>query len=61
MLDINVTGTFLVAQAAAREMLRTNTTGSMVFVASISGYVSNKVGTLSSVVVEEWTNMSLGC
>ncbi|GCB23719.1 D-arabinitol 2-dehydrogenase [Aspergillus awamori] len=42
MLDINVTGTFLVAQAAAREMLRTNTTGSMVFVASMSGYVSNK-------------------
>ncbi|KAI3062386.1 hypothetical protein CBS147343_8738 [Aspergillus niger] len=39
---INVTGTFLVAQAAAREMLRTNTTGSMVFVASMSGYVSNK-------------------
>ncbi|PYH36231.1 oxidoreductase [Aspergillus neoniger CBS 115656] len=42
ILDINVTGTFLIAQAAAREMLRTNTTGSMVFVASMSGYVSNK-------------------
>lgn len=43
MLDINVTGTFLVAQATANEMLRTNTTGSMVFVASMSGHVSNKV------------------
>ena len=53
MLDINVTGTFLIAQAAAREMLRTNTTGSMVFVASMSGYVSNKVGAISSPVVRE--------
>ncbi|KAJ5152023.1 oxidoreductase [Penicillium capsulatum] len=42
MLDINVTGTFLIAQAAAREMAKSNTTGSMVFVASMSGYVSNK-------------------
>ena len=49
MLDINVTGTFLVAQAAAREMLRTNTTGSMVFVAIMSGYVSNKVGTRDTI------------
>ncbi|OOF90225.1 hypothetical protein ASPCADRAFT_511004 [Aspergillus carbonarius ITEM 5010] len=42
VLDINVTGTFLVAQATAREMRKINTTGSMVFVASMSGYVSNK-------------------
>lgn len=53
MLDINVTGTFLIAQAAAREMLKTNTTGSMVFVASMSGYVSNKVGPFFSLVVRE--------
>lgn len=43
MLDINVTGTFLVAQATAREMVKTRSTGSMVLVASMSGYVSNKV------------------
>ncbi|CAI7573362.1 unnamed protein product [Penicillium pancosmium] len=42
VLDINVTGTFLIAQATAREMTRTNTTGSMVLVASMSGYCSNK-------------------
>ncbi|EYE90302.1 short-chain dehydrogenase [Aspergillus ruber CBS 135680] len=42
MLDINVTGTFLVAQATAREMAKTRSTGSMVLVASMSGYVSNK-------------------
>ncbi|KAJ5096873.1 hypothetical protein N7456_007594 [Penicillium angulare] len=42
VLDINVTGTFLVAQATAREMIRTNITGSMVLVASMSGYGTNK-------------------
>lgn len=42
VLDINVTGTFLIAQAVARELAQTNTTGSMVLVASMSGYVSNK-------------------
>ena len=43
MLDINVTGTFLIAQATANEMIKAEATGSMVFVASMSGYVSNKV------------------
>ncbi|GAD98577.1 short-chain dehydrogenase [Paecilomyces variotii No. 5] len=42
VLDINVTGTFLVAQAIAKEMIKTNSSGSMVLVASMSGYVSNK-------------------
>ncbi|KAI0171225.1 oxidoreductase [Pestalotiopsis sp. NC0098] len=42
LLDINVTGTFLVAQATAREVVKHNTTASMVLVASMSGYVSNK-------------------
>lgn len=43
VLDINVTGTFLVAQATARAMISANTPGSMVFVASMSGYGANKV------------------
>ncbi|KAI1763547.1 oxidoreductase [Hypoxylon sp. FL1150] len=42
LFDINVTGTFTVAQAVAKEISKTNVTGSMVFVASMSGYVSNK-------------------
>ncbi|KAJ5729956.1 uncharacterized protein N7483_004464 [Penicillium malachiteum] len=42
VLDINVTGTFLITQAVANELLKANTTGSMVLVASMSGYVSNK-------------------
>ena len=43
VLDINVTGTFLIAQATARELIRTNTTGSIVLVASMSGYGTNRV------------------
>ncbi|PYI06057.1 short-chain dehydrogenase, partial [Aspergillus sclerotiicarbonarius CBS 121057] len=42
VLDINVTGTFLIAQAVARELTKANTTGSIVLVARMSGYVSNK-------------------
>lgn len=43
ILDINVTGTFLVTQAVANELVRTDQSGSIVLVASMSGYVSNKV------------------
>lgn len=43
LLDINVTGTFLVARAVAREMIQAKVSGSVVLVASMSGYVSNKV------------------
>lgn len=42
ILDVNVTGTFLVAQAVAKEMIKANVSGSIVLVASMSGYVSNK-------------------
>ncbi|KAJ5084728.1 hypothetical protein NUU61_009307 [Penicillium alfredii] len=42
LLDVNVTGTFRVAQAVAREVGRSNDTASMVLIASMSGYVSNK-------------------
>lgn len=42
-MEINVTGTFAVAQAVALEMQKTNLDGSMVLVASMSGTVVNKV------------------
>ncbi|KAE8349944.1 hypothetical protein BDV28DRAFT_163277 [Aspergillus coremiiformis] len=42
MLDVNVSGAFLAAQAAAREMRKSDVSGSIVLVASMSGYVSNK-------------------
>ncbi|TCH97671.1 SDR family oxidoreductase [Roseococcus sp. SYP-B2431] len=37
ILDVNLTGSFLVAQAAARAMVATGMGGSIVFVASVSG------------------------
>lgn len=37
ILDVNLTGSFLVAQAAARAMVAAGTGGSIVFVASVSG------------------------
>ena len=41
--DINATGTFVVAQLVANEVKKTGLSASMVFVASMSGYVANKV------------------
>ena len=43
ILDINLVGTFVCAQAAAREMIKQDVTGSMIFVASMSAHGSNKV------------------
>ncbi|KAM0561262.1 hypothetical protein ACHAPJ_003140 [Fusarium lateritium] len=42
LFDINVTGTFVVAQLVAKEVIKTGLSASMVFVASMSGHVSNK-------------------
>ncbi|RSL43678.1 hypothetical protein CEP54_014991 [Fusarium duplospermum] len=44
LMEINVTGTFAVAQAVALEMKKANVDGSMVLVASMSGTVVNKQG-----------------
>ena len=41
LLDINLTGTFLIAQACARHMLAAQTRGSLIFVASMSGTIVN--------------------
>lgn len=43
LMEINVTGTFAVAQAVAGEMRRADVSGSMILVASMSGTVVNKV------------------
>ncbi|KAJ5807970.1 hypothetical protein N7474_009239 [Penicillium riverlandense] len=48
LLDINVTGTFRIAQAVAREVLRVSVSASMVFVASMSGYGVDTAGYNSS-------------
>lgn len=41
LIDINVTGTFLVAQACAQKMIGLKIPGTMVFIASMSGTVVN--------------------
>lgn len=43
IMDINVMGTFVCAQAAAREFQKHNVPGSIVLIASMSGHGSNKV------------------
>ncbi|KAK4131675.1 NAD(P)-binding protein, partial [Trichocladium antarcticum] len=48
MLEVNYTGVFVTAAAAAREMMRYRTRGSICLVASMSGLVANK-GLLSPV------------
>ncbi|KAL2262625.1 hypothetical protein VTK26DRAFT_660 [Humicola hyalothermophila] len=48
MLDVNYTGVFMTAAAAARQMFRYRTRGSICLVASMSGLVANK-GLLSPV------------
>lgn len=40
-VDINVTGTFLVAQACAQHMIASKSGGSMIFIASMSGGIVN--------------------
>jgi len=42
MLDVNVVGVFITAQAAAREMIALGTSGSIVFIASMSGTIANR-------------------
>lgn len=41
LIDINVTGTFLVAQAVAQRMIEMKNGGSLIFVASMSGSIVN--------------------
>ena len=48
MLEVNYTGVFMTAQAAARQMMKYKTRGSICLIASMSGLVANK-GLLSPV------------
>lgn len=42
MMGVNITGTFMAAQAVAKQMIKLGQKGSMAFVASMSGSVANK-------------------
>lgn len=41
LIDINLVGSFVVAQAVAQHMMRTHTTGSIINIASMSGSIVN--------------------
>lgn len=43
MMEINITGTMMTAQAVAKQMIRFGNGGSMTFIASMSGTVANRV------------------
>ncbi|XHG00844.1 hypothetical protein AWENTII_004258 [Aspergillus wentii] len=43
MFEVNVTGVFMTAQAVAKQMIRFGKGGSIVFIASMSGSVANRV------------------
>lgn len=46
ILDVNVTGSFLLAKHTARLMLEEGNTGSLVLIASMSGQIANRVSVL---------------
>lgn len=43
MMSVNVTGCFMTAQAAAKQMVRFGNGGSIVMIASMSGTIANRV------------------
>jgi NAD(P)-dependent dehydrogenase (short-subunit alcohol dehydrogenase family) len=43
MMEVNVTGVFMTAQAVAKQMIRFGNGGSIVMIASMSGTIANKV------------------
>ena len=48
MLEVNVTGVFMTAQAAAKQMIRFGSGGSIALIASMSGTIANRVTALPS-------------
>jgi NAD(P)-dependent dehydrogenase (short-subunit alcohol dehydrogenase family) len=48
MMEVNVTGVFMTAQAVAKQMIRFGQRGSIVMIASMSGTVANRVSSFLS-------------
>jgi NAD(P)-dependent dehydrogenase (short-subunit alcohol dehydrogenase family) len=44
MFDVNITGVFMTAQAAAKQMIKYKNGGSIAMIASMSGIIANRVG-----------------
>lgn len=60
MFEVNITGVFMTAQAAAKEMIRHGRGGSIAMIASMSGSVANRVSTSSSDFVANTTDFCQG-
>ncbi|KAH7178013.1 hypothetical protein DER46DRAFT_621729 [Fusarium sp. MPI-SDFR-AT-0072] len=58
LLDVNTTGSFICAQAAAREMVKANTGGRIVFIASISAH-RGALLMLKSSLAAEWARYGI--
>ena len=43
MFEVNITGTFMTAQAVAKQMIKFGNGGSMAFIASMSAHIANRV------------------
>lgn len=59
MFEVNITGTFMAAQAAAKEMIRWGNGGSMAFIASMSGSVANRVRNFAYTLLSFYLILSL--
>lgn len=51
MFEVNITGVMMTAQAAAKQMIKFGSGGSIVLIASMSGTVANRVGRSRLLVV----------
>ena len=54
MFEVNITGTLMTAQAAAKQMIKFGNGGSMVLIASMSGSITNKVRHDDCRPMSEW-------
>ena len=55
MLEVNVTGIFMTAQAVAKQMIKFGNGGSMCFIASMSGSIANRVSEATVIwIIQKW-------
>lgn len=59
IMDVNVTGSFLVSKHTARLMRSQGTSGSIVLIASMSGQIANRVCRCGNIAEQARTNMKI--
>jgi len=58
MFEVNITGVMMTAQAAAKQMIKFGTGGSIVLIASMSGTVANRVWRSQVLTVSHTNNVN---